>query len=156
MDAVAILDELDKLGISAWVAGDQIRLKPFSQVPADLLDELKAHKREALSVLKCRERPKHSEAEVTRRLQEALERKKQEIASDKRYLLSLLCARPELTEPRIAYLEGHVREIGRYLDEGGTLELPRCCKQAGWTCLLAAQGLTDCAMFPECGYSLRL
>lgn len=48
MDATAILDRLDSLGVSVEVVDDRLRLSPGSHVPPDLIDELKAHKHEVI------------------------------------------------------------------------------------------------------------
>jgi hypothetical protein len=54
MDATAILDKLSNLGVSVEVRGDRLRLAPGSRVPAELVDELKAHKDEIISTLKLK------------------------------------------------------------------------------------------------------
>lgn len=64
MDAITILDRLDNLGVSVRVAGDRLQLEPGSRVPAELIDELKAHKQEIILKLKGY-RQKYPDVEVT-------------------------------------------------------------------------------------------
>ena len=54
MEAVTLLNELEKLGVSVTVEGDRLILEPGSQVPSDLVPELKSHKQELMSILKLR------------------------------------------------------------------------------------------------------
>lgn len=51
MDAIAILEMLDALGVSVSAEDDGLRLEPGSQVPSDLIAELREHKQELMMCL---------------------------------------------------------------------------------------------------------
>lgn len=51
MDAAQVLARCSALGVQVEVAGDRLRLSPPSQVSPDLLEEVKAHKRELITYL---------------------------------------------------------------------------------------------------------
>ena len=52
--AKEIISELSRLGVQVEAVGERLRFTPKSAVPADLLDRMKAHKRELLAVLSGR------------------------------------------------------------------------------------------------------
>ena len=52
MGVTDVLDRLSALGITARASGEKLLLQPGSKVPPDLLAEVKAHKAEALTLLK--------------------------------------------------------------------------------------------------------
>ena len=54
MEATAILDRLQSLGIGVTVSGDKLLLEPGSRVTKELVEELKAHKPEVMDLLKLR------------------------------------------------------------------------------------------------------
>jgi hypothetical protein len=51
MEAVAIIEELARLGVTVRVMGPKLLLEPGSKVPADLVGEVKACKVELLALL---------------------------------------------------------------------------------------------------------
>ena len=51
MDAEAIVAELHDRGVAISAAGDRIRLKPGSRVPAELVEDIRRHKAVILSFL---------------------------------------------------------------------------------------------------------
>lgn len=65
MDACAILERLENIGVQIIVAGDKLQLRPGSAVPPELFSEVKAHKPELVTILKLRGYQfKHSEFEA--------------------------------------------------------------------------------------------
>lgn len=52
MDASAILKRLSDLGVLATVAGDRLHLRPGSRVPAELVQDLRAHKEQIMVLLR--------------------------------------------------------------------------------------------------------
>ena len=52
MDAIEVLDRLHDLGVTVQVNGPKVRLEPASKVPADLLNEVRAHKAEIIQELR--------------------------------------------------------------------------------------------------------
>lgn len=64
MSASTILDRLNSLGIAVTLSGDRLRLEPGSKVPVDVVEELRQHKAEVLSLLMSqRYRPKYPEGQ---------------------------------------------------------------------------------------------
>lgn len=51
MDANAILDKLDELGVSAELRGPDIVFKPMGKVPVDLIDDIRASKPQIIALL---------------------------------------------------------------------------------------------------------
>ena len=51
MDATAILEKLNNLGVVVTVAGDRLRLEPGSRVPTDLVEDLHRYKSEIITFL---------------------------------------------------------------------------------------------------------
>jgi hypothetical protein len=160
MAAAAILERLGGLGVTVSVTGDRLRLEPGSRVPAELVKELRAHKKAVISFLELSEFFKHANSRLTGRLQKALADKEKELASRKRDLASSYCRNnernKEWTKQEITHLETHVAEIQRYIKDGGSLRLPWCCRQLEYICLIATWGFDECIMLPsDCGFSLR-
>ena len=52
MTSTEILGRLHDLGITVQANGPKVRLEPASKVPADLLDEVRAHKAEIIQELR--------------------------------------------------------------------------------------------------------
>ena len=52
MTATEVLDRLEELGVTAWAYGEKVRLQPGSNVPPELLAEVREHKTEVLTLLK--------------------------------------------------------------------------------------------------------
>ena len=52
MTSTEILDRLHDLGITVQANGPKVRLEPASKVPADLLNEVRAHKAEIIQELR--------------------------------------------------------------------------------------------------------
>ena len=149
MDATAILEKLNGLGVKTTVHNGRLRLTPASKIPADLAEAIKAHK-EAL-VLAIRP-PEALPRALTQKGEEVLTMRKrlasEYYANDAEYL--------EWCKDQIGCLTGHVDEIRRYLREGGALTLPPCCKDKGYLCLIAMRRFDACLMGPgECTFSLR-
>ena len=44
MNAAAVLEKLDELGVKVWVEGEKLHFQPASIVPRELLDEMKREK----------------------------------------------------------------------------------------------------------------
>ena len=66
MNAGAILERLENMGIQITIAGDKVQLRPGSAVPPELLSEVKAHKSELIKILKLKGyHLKYSEPEAT-------------------------------------------------------------------------------------------
>lgn len=51
MDTIAIIEKLKDLGVRVSAAGERLRLEPGSRVPPELVEEVKAHKRELMAWL---------------------------------------------------------------------------------------------------------
>lgn len=149
MDAVAILQKLNGLGVKTTVRGDKLRLTPASRIPPELMDAIKANK----PALMLAVRPSEG-------LRRALGQKHQEITTMRRRLASQWyasdCEYQEWGQGVISCLEGHTTEIQRYLKEGGALALPPCCKAKDRICLIALRRFDGCLMAPgECGFSVE-
>ena len=54
MDAGAILERLEKIGIEITIAGDKLQFRPGSAVSPELLSDIKAHKQELMTVVKLK------------------------------------------------------------------------------------------------------
>ena len=54
----------------------------------------------------------------------------------------------------ISILESQVKEIERYMKDGGKLNIGECCQQEG-TCILAFKRFDVCALKPNCGFYLK-
>jgi len=54
VDAGAILERLEGIGIEITIAGDKLQFRPGSAVPPELLSDIKAHKQEIMTVLKLK------------------------------------------------------------------------------------------------------
>jgi hypothetical protein len=68
MEANAILERLENIGIQIIIAGDKLQLRPGSDVPPQLLEEVKAHKPELVKILKLEGyRAKYPEPRATER-----------------------------------------------------------------------------------------
>ena len=52
MDATAVLERLDRLGVSIQLDGPDLILRPGSRVPADVLENVRAHKPEIIAHLR--------------------------------------------------------------------------------------------------------
>ena len=76
MNATAILERLNSLGVSVLAADDRLRLEPGSMIPSELREELREHKQEILFLLKTKgRRLKYPDAQATREeLEEIVER----------------------------------------------------------------------------------
>lgn len=149
MTATAILERLNELGVQTTIDGGRLRLTPASKIPPDLVEAIRTHKRALVLAL----RPPEA-------LRRALTQKGEEIATMRRRLASEWYAEDveyqEWGQAVISCLQGHVREIERYLKEGGALALPPCCKAKGHICLIALRRFDGCLMGPgECGFSVR-
>ena len=48
MEAQAILDRLDSLGVEVTISRDKLQLEPGSRVPGELVEELKVHKQDII------------------------------------------------------------------------------------------------------------
>ena len=51
MDATAILERLNSLGVRVIVSGERLQIEPGSKVPSDLVNEIRRHKSEIINVL---------------------------------------------------------------------------------------------------------
>lgn len=148
MEAAVILGKLNELGVKASVDGQRLRLEPGSRIPPDLVEEIKAKKQ----VLMLAIQPPEA-------LTRALAQKREEIGTMQKRLASPYYADDtdylEWCRHQIACLQGHVAEIRRFLEEGGALRLPRCCRDEDYTCLIAMRRFDACLMSPgECGFSM--
>lgn len=91
------------------------------------------------------------------RLFTAIADKEKKLASRRSCLASSYYAGDEWTIEHITRLEAQITEIKRCLSEGGELNLPRCCKDHSYTCLIAMRGFDYCIMIPQlCGFSLNI
>ena len=150
MDATAIVERLNELGVKVSREGRRLRFEPAERIPLDLVEEIKANKQAIADVMGTR-----SSATLRR----ALTQKTQEIAVMRRRLASEYYADdgPYQTwgQDVIGCLTAHVDEIRRYLREGGALSLPPCCKDKDYLCLIAMRRFDGCLMTPaECGFSI--
>jgi hypothetical protein len=57
MQAVEILDSFKKLGITAYIKGDKLVVEPGSEVPRELVPEIRQHKAEIISLVCQRKAP---------------------------------------------------------------------------------------------------
>ena len=64
MDAAAILDRLNSLGVKVTQVDGTLRFEPGSAVPSELVPEIKEHKQELMRIIKSY-RLKYSESEIT-------------------------------------------------------------------------------------------
>lgn len=149
MTATAILERLSALGVRTSVDGGMIRLTPASKIPADLKEAIRTHKKALMLAL----RPPEA-------LRGALTQKGEEIATMRRRLASEWYAEDveyqKWGQAVMSCLEGHMREIQRYLREGGALALPPCCQEGSHLCLIALRRFDGCLMAPgDCGFSRR-
>jgi len=66
VDPSGILERLEGMGVKVTVVGDKLRLNPGEAVPAVLLEEVKQHKPELITIIRLRDyRLRYSEVEVT-------------------------------------------------------------------------------------------
>jgi hypothetical protein len=149
METTVILEKLNELGVKTTVRDGQLRLSPASRIPLDLVEEIRTHKQVLILAIRPPEALKH-----------ALTQKNEEIHTMRKRLASEYYADdvPYQTwgEDVLSCLQGHIREIQRYLREGGRLTLPPCCKEEGHICLIAMRRFNACLMTPgECGFSLK-
>jgi hypothetical protein len=92
---------------------------------------------------------------TTKRLQEALRHKQDELRLRERDLASPCYANDEWTQGQIACLKEQIERINEYLCGGASLSLPRCCASGDFICLIAITGFDSCIMQPDdCGFSL--
>jgi hypothetical protein len=54
VDASAILEHLENIGIQITIAGDKLQFRPGSAVPPELIPEIKKHKQELVALLKLK------------------------------------------------------------------------------------------------------
>ena len=54
--AEALLDRLDHLGVTARVVGRRLGLSPRRDIPAALLEELRAHRDDLITLIEAEER----------------------------------------------------------------------------------------------------
>ena len=149
MEAAVILEKLNELGVKASVDGQRLRLEPGSKIPADLVEAIRTHKQALMLAIQPPEA-----------LTRALTQKGEEVLTMRKRLASEHYAGdvPYQTwgQDVIGCLQGHVTEIKRYLREGGSLSLPRCCIDKGYICLIALRRFDGCLVTPaECTFSLR-
>jgi hypothetical protein len=57
MQAVDILDTIQKLGITVYINGDRLVCEPGSKVPLELVPEIRQHKAEIISLVCQRKAP---------------------------------------------------------------------------------------------------
>jgi hypothetical protein len=89
-------------------------------------------------------------------LEQALIEKEHELECRKRDLHSPYYAGDEWIREQIALLEGHIAEIGRFLSDGGKLDLPSCCNDPESICLAAIKGFDSCILMPDnCRFKLK-
>jgi hypothetical protein len=149
MEAAIILEKLNELGVKASVKGQRLRLEPGSRIPPDLVEAIRTHKQALMLAI-----------QPPQALTMALAQKNEETHTMRKRLDSEYYAGDvpyhEWCRDQIACLNGHITEIRRYLREGESLTLPRCCKAEGCICLIAMRRFDGCLMTPgECTFSLR-
>lgn len=62
MEAIAILEHLEKIGVQVNIANDKLQFRPGQAVPSELIPEIKAHKQELIVRLRDRDKPKLADA----------------------------------------------------------------------------------------------
>ena len=147
----SVLQQVRSLGVDIRPDGDRLQLRPPGKTPADLIEAIRQHKTEILTILT---KPRPSET-----LRRALIQKNEEILTMRKRLDSPYYADDaeyqDWCKDQIACLTDHISEIQRYLREGGTLRLPPCCKEEGHICLIAMRRFDGCLMtLTECGFAI--
>lgn len=147
----SVLQQVRSLGVDVRPDGDKLQLRPPGKLPADLIEAIRQHKTEILTILT---KPWPSET-----LRRALTQKNEEILTIRKRLASPYYADDaeyqDWCRDQITCLTAHISEIQSYLREGGCLSLPPCCRTAGYLCLIAMRRLVGCLMVPgECTFSI--
>jgi hypothetical protein len=162
MNMQAMKEKIDSLDPKLHKALRDALTKQYNRLAGEAR-ELQLQGEPALDLLEKREDRQNGKppstappAWVAQRLEKALVQKREELALRKRNLASPYYAADEWTKQQITYLKAHITEIERYLNRGGELKLPRCCRQSKHICLIAMRGFDACVMTPDgCGFSLR-
>ena len=146
----SVLQQVRSLGVDIRPDGDKLQLRPPGKTPADLIEAIRQHKTEILTILT---KPRPSET-----LKKALTQKSEEMLTMRKRLASPYYADDaeyqDWCRDQITCFTSHISEIQRYLREGGTLRLPPCCKEEGHICLIAMRRFDGCLMGPEeCGFA---
>jgi len=150
-DALAVVEKVKALGVTISPSGEKILLEPGSKVPPELIGAIRQHKDEILAIL-----TRGSQTVLTR----ALAQKNEELSVMQKRLVSPYYTDDiqyhEWAKQQIETIRGQIAEIQCYLNEGGDLNLPPCCKRNGYVCLIAMRKFDWCLFeHVECGFCLQ-
>jgi len=146
----SVLQQVRSLGVDIRPDGDKLQLRPPGRTPAELIEAIRQHKAEILTILAKPRQPM---------LERAIDQKRAEINVMRKRLASDYYAGDvqyqEWGKDVLACLQAHTSEIQRYQRDGGSLRLPPCCKDDGHICLIAMRRFDGCLMHPsECTFSI--
>ncbi len=157
MTPLELLEEAKQKGIALKVEGDRLLYQPPSAVTPDLKESMRKHKDQIIELLTKQETETPS-SEIVQRLQKAIAQKQEDLKIRRRQLADPEYPNPEFCTNQIICMQGHIAEINRYLNDGGELVLPRCCRQYEYYCFLGMKRFEDgCIWSPDgCEFGLRL